>query len=121
MRRLLLFAAAAAAADPSCASLDDVSAALATLPSVVKPPQRRSEMTSQLRLLTEPPLPGLRSRCFRQGTANASREQRVLLQFSFLAGGADARRLPGNIRFMASPDVAAGGVRVRDLLPVRGR
>lgn len=66
MRCLLLFAAAAAAADPSCASLDDVSAALATLPSVVKPPQRRSEMTSQLRLLTEPPLPGLRSRCFRQ-------------------------------------------------------
>ena len=66
MRYLLLFAAAAVAADPSCASLDDVSAALATLPSVVKPPQRRSEMTSQLRLLTEPPLPGLRSRCFRQ-------------------------------------------------------
>ena len=56
-----------------------------------------------------------------QGTENASREQRVLLQFSFLAGGADARRLPGNIRFMASPDVAAGAVRVRDLLPVRGR
>ena len=54
-----------------------------------------------------------------QGTANTSPQRRYLLQFSFLSGASDPRQLPGNIRFMASPDVRAGQYLVRDL--VRGR
>lgn len=56
--------ARAGAVDGSCDAVDDVGAALSRLPSIVKPPGRRNEMTGQLRLLGAPPLAGLRSRCF---------------------------------------------------------